>query len=281
MLGHEAIRRFARAFEVHASVKSVADAARFGLPAELHAFDAYELGRLPGLLEAARPEVTVNCIGIVKQLEDASRPSAAIAINSLFPHRLAEECAAYGCRLIHVSTDCVFSGSLPLGRAYTEDDVPDARDLYGLTKLLGEVTAAPALTLRTSIIGWELQRAVGLLAWFVETADQHVRGYTNAVFSGLTTLAFSDVLLEIALSHPGLTGLYHVAAEPISKFDLLQMINSRLGLDREIERVDEPVINRALDASRLRAATGTDAPSWEEMLDEYLLRDREMHEANA
>jgi dTDP-4-dehydrorhamnose reductase len=281
MLGHEAIRRFGRAFDVHASVKNVADSARFDLAAELHGFDAFAPDTIPGLLEDARPDVVVNCIGIVKQLEDASRPSPAIAINALFPHRLAEECATHGCRLIHVSTDCVFSGLLSLGRAYTEDDVADARDLYGLSKLLGEVTVAPALTLRTSIIGWELQRAVGLLAWFAETADRHVRGYTRAVFSGLTTRAFSDVLLEIALSHPGLTGLYHVAAEPISKFDLLQMINSRLELERKLEPVDEPVINRALDPARLRAATGIGAPSWEEMLDDYLLRDREMHEANA
>lgn len=279
MLGHEAVRRFSAAFDVHASVKDVDAARRFDLPAELHAFDAYEPEALPALLAAAGPDVVVNCIGIVKQLEDASRPAPAIAINSLFPHRLAEACAEEDCRLIHISTDCVFSGDLPLGSAYTEDDLADARDLYGLTKLLGEV-GSPALTLRTSIIGWELQRAAGLLAWFAQ-ARGHLRGYTNAIFSGLTTRAFSDVLVEIASSFPDLKGLYHVAAEPISKFDLLRMIDERLALGRDIEPVDEPVVNRALDSTRFRTETGIEPPSWDEMLDEYLLQDRETHEANA
>jgi dTDP-4-dehydrorhamnose reductase len=216
MLGHEAIRRFSGPYDVHASVKDVEDAARFGLPATLHRFDAYELEQLPELLAEVEPATVVNCIGIVKQLEDASRPAPAIAINSLFPHRLAGACREQGCRLIHVSTDCVFSGALPLGQAYAEGDFADARDTYGLTKLLGEVTDPPALTLRTSIIGWELQRAVGLLAWFAGQDGREVQGYTNAVFSGLTTRAFSDVMVEIAQSFTNLSGLYHVSADPIS-----------------------------------------------------------------
>ena len=279
MLGHEAVSRFSRDFEVHTSVRDPELAAQYELPATLHAFDAYEPQALTELLETADPALVVNCIGIVKQLDDASLPLPAIALNSLFPHQLATICEHHGCRFIHVSTDCVFSGRLPLGQAYTEADEADARDLYGLSKLLGEVKE-PFLTLRTSIIGWELDRASGLLAWFAAQDGKEVSGYRKAIFSGLTTRALSDVLVQVAQSFPELAGVYHVAAEPIDKFELLTMIRERLNLDCTIRPVNEPVINRALDPSRFHAATGIAPPSWETMLDEYLTT-KELDEARA
>ncbi len=279
MLGHEAISRFTPHFEVHASVRDPELAAQYELPATLHAFDAYEPQALTELLDVVDPAVVLNCIGIVKQLEDASRPLPAITLNSLFPHQLAAMCEHKGCRLIHVSTDCVFSGRLPLGQSYREEDEADARDLYGLTKLLGEVKE-PFLTVRTSIIGWELERASGLLAWFAGQEGKEVSGYRKAIFSGLTTRALSDVLVEVAQSYPALAGVYHVAAEPIDKFELLTMMRDRLDLDCSIRPVDEPTVNRALDPSRFRAATGIEAPAWDEMLDDYLTA-RERDEATA
>ena len=279
MLGHEAISRFTPHFEVHASVRDPELAAQYELPATLHAFDAYEPQALTELLDVVDPAVVLNCIGIVKQLEDASRPLPAIALNSLFPHQLAAMCEHKGCRLIHVSTDCVFSGRLPLGQSYREEDEADARDLYGLTKLLGEVKE-PFLTVRTSIIGWELERASGLLAWFAGQEGKEVSGYRKAIFSGLTTRALSDVLVEVAQSYPALAGVYHVAAEPIDKFELLTMMRDRIDLDCSIRPVDEPTVNRALDPSRFRAATGIEAPAWDEMLDDYLTA-RERDEATA
>ena len=279
MLGHEAISRFTPHFEVHASVRDPELAAQYELPATLHAFDAYEPQALTELLDVVDPAVVLNCIGIVKQLEDASRPLPAITLNSLFPHQLAAMCEHKGCRLIHVSTDCVFSGRLPLGQSYREEDEADARDLYGLTKLLGEVKE-PFLTVRTSIIGWELERASGLLAWFAGQEGKEVSGYRKAIFSGLTTRALSDVLVQVAQSYPALAGVYHGAAEPIDKFELLTMMRDRLDLDCTIRPVDEPTVNRALDPSRFRAATGIEAPTWDEMLDDYLTA-RERDEATA
>ena len=279
MLGHEAVSSFTRDFEVHASVRDPELAAQYELPATLHAFDAYEPQVLTELLDVVDPAVVLNCIGIVKQLEDASRPLPAIALNSLFPHQLAAMCEHKGCRLIHVSTDCVFSGRLPLGQSYREGDEADARDLYGLTKLLGEVKE-PFLTVRTSIIGWELERASGLLAWFAGQEGKEVSGYRKAIFSGLTTRALSDVLVEVAQSYPALAGVYHVAAEPIDKFELLTMMRDRIDLDCSIRPVDEPTVNRALDPSGFRAATGIEAPAWDEMLDDYLTA-RERDEATA
>jgi dTDP-4-dehydrorhamnose reductase len=269
MLGHAVVRVLAPELEVHATVRDPAAAERHGLPARLHAFDATRPEALGELLERTRADVAINCIGIVKQLEDASRPVPAITVNSLFPHQLAEACRDRDVRLIHPSTDCVFSGELPAPAAYTEDDLPDARDLYGRSKLLGEVTEGDALTLRTSIIGWELERGSGLLEWAASQAGGAVRGFAGAIFSGLTTTALARVFADLVRDHPELRGLYHVSADPISKNDLLTALDDALDLRLSIERVELPRVNRALDSSRFRAATGIAIPSWPAMISEY------------
>jgi dTDP-4-dehydrorhamnose reductase len=280
MLGHQVVRTFASEYDVHATVRDPAAAPAAVVAATLHRLDAYATEPLPTILDEVQPRVIVNCIGIVKQLDEGSRPIPTITVNSLFPHQVSAAAAEAGARLIHVSTDCVFSGELALDRAYAEDDVPDARDLYGRTKLLGELDA-PALTVRTSIIGWELTRSSGLLEWFLDQRGGQVVGFTRAIFSGLTTQALAEVLLDVSLRFPHLAGVYHVSSDPISKCELLEMIESRLRLDIEIKPVDEPVINRALDSAHFRRATGIEIPSWPAMLDEYLTRERSRHEAPA
>jgi dTDP-4-dehydrorhamnose reductase len=214
-------------------------------------------------LENARPEVVVNCIGIVKQREAAADPVQSIRINALFPHLLASQCRERGCRLIHISTDCVFSGRR--GR-YSEDDLPDPVDLYGRTKLVGEVVGPGILTIRTSMIGRELTGESGLLEWFLARRGGRVAGYRNAVFSGLTTTALAHVIAAVVSDHPALEGLVHVASQPISKHDLLVRINEALDLGIEIEPVDEPHCDRSLDGSRFAATTGIDVPSWDSMI---------------
>jgi dTDP-4-dehydrorhamnose reductase len=269
MLGHEVVRGLAERHEVHATVRDEEAARRHGVGGELHAFDASRPEGLGELLGTVRPSAVVNCIGLVKQLEEASRPASAVALNALFPHQAAQVAAEHGARFLHVSTDCVFAGELePPGR-YTEDDDPDARDLYGLSKLLGEVRATGALTIRTSIIGWELERASGLLEWLASQAGKPVRGFANAWFSGLTTRALTAVIEELLVEHPSLEGLFHVASEPINKYDLVVALNDALGLRCAVERSEEPRINRSLDPARFRAATGIEPPSWAEMIDAY------------
>ncbi|MHB8696342.1 MAG: dTDP-4-dehydrorhamnose reductase family protein [Solirubrobacteraceae bacterium] len=270
MLGHQVVRRFAQDRAVHATVRDPASAARFDLPATLHALDAYRPGDLTTLLDEIRPEVVVNCVGLVKQLEEASKPIPAITVNALFPHVAAEASADAGARFIQISTDCVFSGKLPLGESYTEDSASDAYDLYGRTKLLGEVVDGSALTLRTSIIGWELTRPTGLLGWFATQEHQSVKGFTKAIFSGLTTPALAAVIAEVADEHPELRALYQVSAESIDKFSLLGLIAEKLRLDVTIEPVDNPVINRVLDSTRFRDETGIRIPSWEAMIGELV-----------
>jgi dTDP-4-dehydrorhamnose reductase len=268
MLGHQIVRTLAERFEVHASVRELQRAEPFGLPATLHRLNA-ESPDLGELLSEVAPSVVVNCIGLIKQREEGKNPTQAIAINSLFPQLAAEACARVEARLIHVSTDCVFSGRLPAPTTYTEADVPDPIDLYGRSKLLGEVVDG-GLTLRTSIIGWELERRLGLLEWFATQENGAVDGYANAWFSGLTTRALAEVISELIVEHPGLNGLFHVSTAPISKLELLQALRDALRMSCEIAPVDEPRINRALDSSRFREATGIAIPSWPTMLDQYL-----------
>jgi dTDP-4-dehydrorhamnose reductase len=268
MLGHAAVQVLAESFEVVGSVRDVEAARRYSLPAQIVAFSAGD-DDLDDLLERVRPDAVLNAIGLVKQLPAGQSPLSAIRLNALFPHELAQACAAVGARLVHVSTDCVFSGELPAPARYCEDDVPDARDVYGASKLLGEVLEPPGLTLRTSIIGRELERASGLLEWFAGKGGEQVIGFANARFSGVTTRELARIVGRILRDHPDLSGLWHVASDPIDKYHLLLALRDVLGLRCEVVPRGEPVVNRALDATRFERATGYRPASWDEMLEEY------------
>ena len=180
------------------------------------------------------------------------------------PHRLALICAATGARLFHISTDCVFSGNRG---QYREDDIPDPVDIYGHSKLLGEVTQPGVVTLRTSIIGRSLYRNASLIDWFLRQHGR-IKGYRNAIFSGFTTRELSRVIAMLLERHPGASGLYHLSSSPISKYDLLVQLRDRLGRSIEIAADDTVRIERSLDSTRFRNEFGYAPPSWDRMLDE-------------
>lgn len=208
------------------------------------------------------PDIVINCIGLIKQLADSNDPLITIPINALLPHRLASLCTATGARLIHVSTDCVFSGKTG---QYVETDFPDADDLYGRSKLLGEVEYPNAITLRTSLIGHELSGNYSLLGWFL-SQENTVRGYTKAVFSGLPTVELCKVVKERVLPNAALTGLYHVASGAISKFELLSLIASAYNKTISLIPDDSVRIDRSLNAEKFGTATGYAAPDWPELV---------------
>jgi dTDP-4-dehydrorhamnose reductase len=270
MLGHEVVQAFESAFDLHVSVRDQGTARRGQLGGVLHHFDVGAQS-VEALLSEVRPAVVINCIGLIKQLPDGSRPVSAIRINSLFPHQVAEACVQTDARFIQISTDCVYSGDLPAPQKYSERDFPDPRDVYGRTKLLGEVADGRALTLRTSIIGWELGRTTGLLEWFAAQAGRRVRGFTSAIFSGLTTRAFARILRQLVEEHKTVNGLYHVSADAIDKYSLLMMLREALELDCEIVPDDGVRLNRALDSSQFKAETNIAVPSWVQMIDEYVV----------
>jgi dTDP-4-dehydrorhamnose reductase len=267
MLGHKLWQRLAGHCDVHVTLRRPARPyEQLGIfdSARTHGnVSAQDLHSVMSAFVEVRPDVVVNCIGIVKQDPAAKDPHASISINALFPHRLATLCGASGVRLIHLSTDCVFSG---LKGYYREADTPDPHDLYGRTKLLGEVDNENCLTIRTSMIGRELSGAHGLVEWFLTQKNRRVSGFKRAVFSGFTTNALSDIIAEVIFTHTELSGIWHVAAEPISKFDLLTLLKQSYGLDTEIEADETFACDRSLDGSRFQTATGHVPPSWPEMV---------------
>jgi dTDP-4-dehydrorhamnose reductase len=212
------------------------------------------------LLKAQQPEVVINAVGIIKQRQLATSAIPSIQINALLPHQLADTLAGWGGRLIHFSSDCVFSGSRG---NYTEQDNCDADDLYGRSKFLGEVTgAANAVTLRSSIIGRELHHHQSLLDWFLSQNHQSVKGFTRVIYSGLTTNEFVTVVDRIIRRHPQLAGLYQVASEPLSKHDLLRLIADAFHLDVDIVPTGEPFSDRSFSGAKFTAATGYVPPKW-------------------
>ncbi len=209
-----------------------------------------------------RPDVVINCIGLIKQLANADDPLQAIPINALLPHKLAALCELSDARLVHISTDCVFAGDKG---DYCESDPADAVDLYGRSKFLGEVSYPHTITLRTSIIGHELQSADGLIGWFLSQQGQ-CKGFSRAIFSGLPTVVLAEMIREVVIPRIDLSGVYHVAAQPISKYHLLKLVADVYGKLIEIDPDDQLIINRSLNADRFKLATGYAVPEWPELI---------------
>jgi len=275
MLGHQLRRSLGGKHDVHVTVRRPLAAYRgLDLPAEgvIDQVDALEWHRLEQAVETTRPDAVVNCIGLIKQRPDASSPVASIRINSLLPHLLCDVCRQVGARLIHFSTDCVFSGRRG---GYRETDVPDPVDLYGRTKLVGEVEQAPGLTLRMSIVGLQLAGRTSLVEWFLAQRGT-IRGYRRAIYTGLTTLELARLVERVLERHRDLSGIWHVASAPISKYDLLVRLAGRLDRrDVEIVPDDDFVCDRSLRSDAFAAATGYQTPGWDEMLTELAQEIRE------
>lgn len=209
-----------------------------------------------------RPDVVVNCVGLTKHHKEAEDPQRALPLNALLPHQMADLCAVAGARLIHVSTDCVFAGTKG---NYLEADAPDAVDVYGKSKYLGEVDYPHAITLRTSTIGHELQSAYGLLEWFL-SQQASCKGFNRAIFSGLPNTEFARVVRDVVIPRPALHGMYHVGADPIGKYELLKLIAKVYGKQIDIVREDEFMIDRSLNSARFNQATGYQALGWPELI---------------
>lgn len=270
MLGHKLAQQWRDHFELAVTFRgSASDYAPYGVFEGARTFshvDASSFDAIVRAMGSVQPDAVVNCIGVIKQLPTATDPLISIETNSLFPHRLANLCKAAGARLVHISTDCVFSGSRG---NYSEGDISDAQDLYGRSKYLGEVaTLDNAITLRTSIIGRELRSTSGLVEWFLSQQEKTVQGWTRAIYTGLTTNVLSRVIADVLQRHRDLHGVYQVASEVIDKYALLCLIRDAYRVNITIEPFDGVEIDRSLNGSRFRVATGFVAPSWSDMVAE-------------
>ncbi|HQZ83940.1 MAG TPA: SDR family oxidoreductase [Pyrinomonadaceae bacterium] len=267
MLGHKLVQRLSPHFDVYSTIRSTfASIERFGIFAKdriienVEASDAATLERVVGEVS---PDVLINAIGVVKQVPSAKDVISTLELNSILPQRLAILSKRFGFRLIHFSTDCVFDGG---GGMYTEQDTPNALDLYGKSKQLGEISQENALTIRSSIIGRELSSAHGLVEWFLSNRGGRVSGYTTAIYSGFPTIVIADIIRGLIVRHPDLSGVHHIASEPIDKYELLGLVDEFYDAAIEIEPSDQLVIDRSLDGSAFNALTGFKPEDWPTMI---------------
>lgn len=268
MLGHKmALKMLQKKYHVSVTIRNAApEFFKTKYFEGLHiidAVDAYNPDSVKNAISLSKPDFVLNCVGIVKQLAESKSAIPSITINALFPHQLAKMCHEAGARLIHFSTDCVFSGDKG---PYKQTDPSDVNDLYGLSKFMGEVSGEGALTIRSSIIGREFAKPTGLLEWFLSQKGGVVSGYKNALYSGLTTNAMADLVYFIIQNHPTLEGLYQVSSEAISKFDLLHIINDiyKTGITINTDEVFH--CDRRLTMEAFAAKTGWYPQSWDKMI---------------
>jgi dTDP-4-dehydrorhamnose reductase len=268
MLGHKLVQTLRRDFDVWTTVRGAASGYAhyefFDLDKVVPGVDVLNFDTVVNSVAMVHPQVVVNCVGIIKQLAAANDPIVSLTVNSLFSHRMHRLCRACGARLIHFSTDCVFSGRKGM---YTEADVSDASDMYGRTKFLGETSGAGAVTLRTSIIGRELRTAGGLVEWFLAQRGR-VEGYTRAIYSGFTTLAMARIVRSVLIGPPELSGTIQVSSEPINKYDLLMLIRRAFNVNVDIVPTNHVQVDRSLDSTRFRDTFKFTPPSWPAMIDE-------------
>ncbi|MBO56260.1 MAG: NAD(P)-dependent oxidoreductase [Verrucomicrobiales bacterium] len=269
MLGHQLWRSLHAQHDIWVTLRRpTADFAPYHLFDEAKSIQVDDItddATLGQALAQAKPDAVINCVGLIKQRDEASDEALTVRVNAEFPHRLAKRCGETGARLIHFSTDCVFAGTRG---NYTEDDPADATDLYGQSKHRGEVTGPQCVSLRTSVIGHELGTNLALLDWFISQRSQTINGFKKAIYSGFTTLEMARIVERILTQHAALSGLWHVASEPISKFDLLQLCREKLGWEGIIEPNDEFVCDRSLNGDRFNEATGYKPPGWQAMISE-------------
>lgn len=267
MLGHKLVQQWKDKFDVWATIRGdLQNYERFGLDGKKNTIenvDVEDIRLVEEVIRRIRPQVIVNAVGLIKQLPTAKNVIKTLTINSIFPHQLADLSQKYKARLITVSTDCVFSGEK--GK-YTETDISDANDLYGKSKNLGEITAENCLTIRTSIIGREINTAHSLVEWFLSNRGGKVKGFVNAVYSGFPTIILADIMAEIIEKYKNLSSLYHISSEPINKYELLRLVNEAYHAGVEIEPEENFKIDRSLDSTKFREATGFVPLDWKEMI---------------
>ena len=225
-----------------------------------------QLFELEGKIQKIKPNTIVNCLGVTKSKDGVVNLQESILVNSLFPHQLSAMCSESNIRLIHLSTDCVFSGAKG---NYNEADIADPVDIYGKTKNLGELINEYDLTIRTSFVGREISKFANLFEWAIKNRNTRIRCYARAIYSGLTTLALSKIIKIIILEQPDLSGLWHISSEPISKFELLSRLNWELSLNLEIELDETFICDRSLNSELFRKRTQIEIPNWSEMLTDF------------
>jgi dTDP-4-dehydrorhamnose reductase len=230
-------------------------------------FDVSNFESIISLVDRLKPDLIINSIAYTNKDNKPNDFFMMTLINSFFPKKLSELCLNLKIRMIHFSTDAIFNGNKA---PYSEDDIPDFLDFYGLTKYLGEVDKNHfVVTIRTSMIGHETEKknSKNIVNWFL-SQNEEVKGFSKYIFSGLTTLEISKIIKNYIIPNKQLYGIYHVSSKPISKFDLLRLISSLYNKTIKIVPDSSVIINRSLDSSRFYLATGYKAPEWDVLINQ-------------
>jgi dTDP-4-dehydrorhamnose reductase len=226
--------------------------------------DVSNFAQLEGVLQAISPDVVLNCAGITKRRPEINLSLQAIGVNALFPHRLAKWAELHNRRVIHFSTDCVFDGAVG---NYTETSPTTGKDAYGQTKALGEIRYDHTLTLRSSFIGRELSVHSELLDWLLQQRGNTIKGFTKALYSGISTIEMARIVGDLIEHHPEINGLHQLSTpEPISKYELLCMARDAFDVEVEIIPDDTFEIKPTLDGSLLRSKLQINLPTWPVMM---------------
>ncbi len=272
MLGHKLVQVLSKRFEVYTTLRGRIDDYRsldlFDQARTFENVNTVDFGKFSDVVKKVKPSVIINAIGVIKQRKESKDLVKTLEINSIFPHKIARIAREFEARFITLSTDCVFDGEKGL---YSEEDLPNALDLYGMSKNLGEVTdEGNCLTIRTSIIGREISTAKSLVEWFLNTDVNPVNGFRNAIYSGFPTIVLAEILADILENQKNLVGLYHISSEPINKFAILNLIKNKLSLNKEIEPYLDFKIDRSLDSTKFRKETNFFPEPWEKMIGKML-----------
>ncbi|UQD51858.1 SDR family NAD(P)-dependent oxidoreductase [Bacillus methanolicus] len=241
MAGHMMVDYFRKyyKYDVHYTSRDQADPRSIFL-------DVSNRESVKKVIDDLKPDIVINGIGILNGSADKNIKEA-ILVNSLLPHYLSELTESYGGKLIHISTDCVFSGKRG---DYKEDDLPDGTSVYAKTKSLGEINSKRHLTIRTSIIGPELkENGIGLFLWFMKQTG-FIKGYQNVFWNGVTTLELAKAVEKMITNN--VTGIFHLCTkEKISKYELLKLIQKIFDKnDVEIVPDSEIVLDRTILSTR-------------------------------
>jgi dTDP-4-dehydrorhamnose reductase len=273
LIGHKIFQVLSEDFEVfgtlHKSKKDYGNLELFSSLNIIENINVAEFEILKGVLYAINPDVILNCVGITKRKIETYDLVDVLTINSLFPHQLANWAKINKKRVIHFSTDCVFNGRVG---NYTETSLTTAEDVYGRTKALGEINYKHTLTIRSSFIGQELFDKTELLEWFLNQNGKQINGYTNTLYSGVSTIFMARIVKYLILKYPYVSGLYNLSPnKPISKYDLLCLAKKFFNINVEIIPTDKPIHLPTLDGSKLKSEINLTVPDWEEMMSELAL----------
>ena len=271
LLGHMLIRVLGATLDVYGTTReSRSDSsplARF-LPQDkwIDNIDASKFDSINKVFGTTNFDTVINCIGLIKQRNAQTTEHEMMLINAEFPHHLAQVANHQGARVIHISTDCVFSGDKG---NYVETDTPDPVDVYGKSKLFGELNDVKNLTLRSSHIGRELTIRKSFIEWLLSQKSGHVEGYGHAIYSGLTSQELARLISELLNAKKGITGMFHVSSQPISKLEIINKLNELLNLEIDVTSDSKVQINRSLNSDKFRLATNLIPNNWDKMLSDF------------